>query len=110
MIILDTALQRREAEGRPIRVGMIGAGFMAQGLTNQIVNSVPGMRMSGIYNRGAERAQHVYQYAGCDDIVMAHSQAQLDDAVRQRTWGWISAKPPFAPYAPLFLPPPERQC
>ena len=36
MIIVDNALQAREAEGRPIRVGMIGAGFMGQGLTNQI--------------------------------------------------------------------------
>ena len=32
---------------------MIGAGFMAQGLTNQIVNSVPGMRMVAVYNRQA---------------------------------------------------------
>ncbi|MDP9224278.1 MAG: NAD(P)-dependent oxidoreductase, partial [Actinomycetota bacterium] len=44
MIIVDNALRELEAQGRPIRVGMIGAGFMAQGLGNQIVNSVPGMR------------------------------------------------------------------
>ncbi len=47
MIIVDTALKAREAEGRPIRVGIVGAGFMGQGLTNQIVNSVPGMRVVG---------------------------------------------------------------
>ena len=29
MIIVDTALRRRGAEGRPIRVGMVGAGFRA---------------------------------------------------------------------------------
>ena len=34
-------------EGRPIRVGMVGAGFMGQGLTNQIVNSVPGHAHGG---------------------------------------------------------------
>ena len=28
MIIVDNALQQREAEGRPIRVGLIGAGFL----------------------------------------------------------------------------------
>ena len=38
MIIIDTALREREAAGRPIRVGMIGAGFMGQGLVNQIVH------------------------------------------------------------------------
>ena len=32
MIIVDTALQAREAEGRPIRVALLGAGFMSQGL------------------------------------------------------------------------------
>ena len=44
VIIVDTALRAREAEGRPIRVGIVGAGFMGRGLTNQIVNSVPGMQ------------------------------------------------------------------
>ncbi len=32
MIIVDTALKAREKEGRPIRVALIGAGFMSQGL------------------------------------------------------------------------------
>ena len=64
VIIVDTALQARERSGTPIRVGMIGAGFMGQGLTNQIVNSVPGMRMAAIYNRTPERALGVYRYAG----------------------------------------------
>ena len=48
MIIVDKALQAREEQGLPIRVGMIGAGFMGQGLTNQIVNSVHGMRMAAV--------------------------------------------------------------
>ena len=40
MIIVDTALRAREAEGNPVRVALVGAGFMAQGLANQIANSV----------------------------------------------------------------------
>jgi predicted homoserine dehydrogenase-like protein len=48
MIIVDRALRAREEEGRPIRVGMLGAGFMAQGLANQIRNSVPGMNIVAI--------------------------------------------------------------
>jgi predicted homoserine dehydrogenase-like protein len=83
MIIVDTALRAREEQGRPIRVGMIGAGFMGQGLTNQIVNSVPGMRMSAIYNRRPERALGVYRYAGRDDVVTAGTQEAVDDAVRR---------------------------
>jgi predicted homoserine dehydrogenase-like protein len=81
MILVDRALKAREAAGKPIRVGMVGAGFMAQGLTNQITNSVPGMRMAAIYNRRPERAHGVYRYAGLSEIVAADTQAKLDDAV-----------------------------
>lgn len=83
MIIVDKALQARAEQGTPIRVGMIGAGFMGQGLTNQIANSVPGMRMAAIYNRRPDRAFSVYQYAGCADIVGAATQSALDDAIRR---------------------------
>ncbi len=83
MIIVDTALRAREEQGKPIRVGMIGAGFMGQGLTNQIVNSVPGMRMAAIYNRKPQRAVDVYCYAGREDVVRADTQAGLDEAIRR---------------------------
>jgi predicted homoserine dehydrogenase-like protein len=82
MIIVDHALRSREAEGNPIRVGMIGAGFMGQGLTNQIVRSVPGMRMVAVQNRHIERAHHVFEYAGLSGVVEATTQGQLEDAIR----------------------------
>jgi len=81
MIIVDNALKAREAADRPIRVGMVGAGFMGQGLTNQITNSVPGMRMAAIYNRTPERAENVYRYSGLDDIARVDTQAAFDAAV-----------------------------
>ncbi len=82
MIIVDRALKAREEQDKPIRVGMIGAGFMGQGLTNQIENSVPGMRMAAIYNRHPERAFGVYRYAGREPVA-AGSQSALDEAVRK---------------------------
>jgi predicted homoserine dehydrogenase-like protein len=82
MILVDNALKAREAEGRPVRIAMVGAGFMGQGLTNQIVNSVPGMRMVAVYNRHIKRAIHVYEYAGLRDIFVASNQTDLDDAIR----------------------------
>jgi predicted homoserine dehydrogenase-like protein len=83
MIIVDRALKAREEQGKPIRVGMIGAGFMGQGLTNQIVHSVPGMRMSAIYNRKPDRALGVYKYAGCEDVRLVSTQAALDERLRR---------------------------
>jgi predicted homoserine dehydrogenase-like protein len=83
MILVDTALRVRETQGAPIRVGMIGSGFMGQGLANQIVNSVPGMRLVAVYGRKLGRAEHVYRYAtpGAEPVV-ATRQEELEDAIR----------------------------
>ena len=80
MWIVDTALKARADQKQPIRVGIVGAGFMCQGLTNQIVHSTPGMRVVAISNRRPERAVEVFKYAGCEDIVVAESQLKFDSA------------------------------
>jgi predicted homoserine dehydrogenase-like protein len=82
MIIVDNALKAREAEGRPIRVASLGAGFMGQGLTNHIVNSVSGMRMVAAFNRRGQRAIDMFAYAGREDVVVATTQDQVEDAIR----------------------------
>jgi predicted homoserine dehydrogenase-like protein len=82
MIIVDTALQKREAEGRPIRVASIGAGFMGQGLTNHIVNTTPGMRMVAAFNRTVKRAVDMFAYAGESNAVVCTTQNQVEDAIR----------------------------
>jgi predicted homoserine dehydrogenase-like protein len=82
MILVDRALQAREEQGNPIRVALLGAGFMGQGLTNQIVNSIQGMRMVAVQNRHLEKAVHVYRYSGLGDIVEAKAQGQMEDAIR----------------------------
>jgi predicted homoserine dehydrogenase-like protein len=69
MIIIDTALKARAESGNPLRVGLIGAGFMVQGLTNTIVNSVPGMRVVAISNRRVDRALGAFRYAGLEPFV-----------------------------------------
>ena len=81
MIIVDNMLESREREGNPIRVGLIGAGFMAKGLANTIVNSVPGMRVAAIYGRRLERASQVYEYVGLEDTMVATTQGDFEDAV-----------------------------
>jgi predicted homoserine dehydrogenase-like protein len=60
MIIVDKALAKRHAENNPIRVAMIGAGFMAQGIALQICKFVPGMELVAIVNRNIEKAKKVY--------------------------------------------------
>jgi predicted homoserine dehydrogenase-like protein len=82
VILVDTALQERQAQGKPIRVAIVGAGFMCQGLTNQIENSTPGMRVVAISNRKVQRAVDVFRYSGHKDVVVADTQSKLDDAIR----------------------------
>ena len=82
MILVDHALAAREKEGRPVRVGLVGAGFMGHGLANQITNSVPGMRVVAISNRHAERAVDAYHYAGVQDVISVDSADGLENAIR----------------------------
>jgi predicted homoserine dehydrogenase-like protein len=82
MVIVDKALEARAEKGKPIKVAILGGGFMAQGLTNQIVNSVPAMRMVAIYSRKPQKALHVLHYSGLENPIEAVTQNQLDDAIR----------------------------
>jgi predicted homoserine dehydrogenase-like protein len=82
MVIVDKALEARAEQGKPIKVAILGGGFMAQGLTNQIVNSVPAMRMVAIYSRKPQKAMHVLNYSGLENPIEAVTQNQLDDAIR----------------------------
>ena len=81
MIIVDRALQERERIGRPVRVGMIGAGAMGRAITNQIVNAVPGMRLVAISNRHPDAARHAYAEAGVEDVATVDSVAALERAI-----------------------------
>lgn len=81
MIIVDRALEKREAQGNPIRVGMIGAGFMGRGVANQIINSVPGMRLVAVSNRHLAGAERAYREAGVEPVAVDRLNA-LEDAVR----------------------------
>jgi len=81
VLLVDHALQARHAAGKPIRVGILGAGFMTQGLTNQICNSIPGMRVVAIYSRKPQRGRDVFQYSGQTGVAYVDTQQELDQAI-----------------------------
>jgi predicted homoserine dehydrogenase-like protein len=73
MIIVDTLLKKRAQEGKPIRVGLWGAGEMAKGMVNQVMQYTPGMEVAVIANRTLSKAQEAYEYTGtkatvCNDL------------------------------------------
>ncbi|PIW26496.1 MAG: NAD(P)-dependent oxidoreductase [Rhodospirillales bacterium CG15_BIG_FIL_POST_REV_8_21_14_020_66_15] len=81
MILVDRALAEREARGEPIRVGMIGAGFMGRGIALQIATAVPGMRLSAIANRTLETARRAYLEAGEAEPRRVDDATGLDAAI-----------------------------
>ena len=81
MIIVDTALERCEAEGRPVRVGIVGAGYMGRGIALHILQGCAGMRLSAVYNRDLEKAALAYTQAGAQRPPAVTSPAELDRRV-----------------------------
>ncbi|MDP9491638.1 MAG: 3-hydroxyacyl-CoA dehydrogenase NAD-binding domain-containing protein [Actinomycetota bacterium] len=81
MIIVDRALEERAREGNPIRVAMVGAGFMGRGIALQILSAVPGMRLVAISNRTLDKAYEAYSQAGADDVEEVKDGGSLEKAI-----------------------------
>ncbi|UFP96566.1 NAD(P)H-dependent oxidoreductase [Gloeobacter morelensis] len=83
MIIIDSMLERRQSEGRPIRVGMVGAGFAGRGLAMQMVTSIVGMQLVAIANRTLDGAKRAYREAGVEQVRTVETTGQLETAVAE---------------------------
>jgi predicted homoserine dehydrogenase-like protein len=81
MIIVDTALRKRLDAGNPIRVALVGAGYMARCIALQIISAVPGMRLVAVANRTLTKAEKVYEEAGITETVRVKSVAELENAI-----------------------------
>lgn len=81
MIIVDTALANRLHSGNPVRVAMVGAGYMARGIALQIITAMPGIRLVAISNRDVAKAEGAYHGAGVDSVTRVETAAQLEDAI-----------------------------
>jgi predicted homoserine dehydrogenase-like protein len=87
MMVIDKFLAERETAGRPIRVGMIGAGYQARGIALQLVaRRAPGLRLVAIANRHLEGARHAYAQAGAEDAVAVESPAALLQAIAEERY------------------------
>lgn len=82
MIIVDTALAKRQEENRPVRVGMVGAGFMGRGIALQIAQYVPGMELVAIANRTLDNAKRAYTEAGISEINTVSTLEGLEANIR----------------------------
>lgn len=80
MIIVDTALARRESAGNPIRVALVGGGYMARCIALQFATAVRGMRLVAVANRTVAKADALLVTAGVTDAMRVDSDAGLERA------------------------------
>jgi predicted homoserine dehydrogenase-like protein len=81
MVILDTALGKRHEEGKPIRVGLVGAGFVGYSVALQIINHVKGMRLVAISNRTLSKAEKALRESGVNEIATVETPSQLEESI-----------------------------
>lgn len=81
MIIVDTALAKRLAANNPIRVALVGAGYMARCIALQIISAMPGLRLVAVANRTIANGERVYREAGVDQVERVSSVQQLERAI-----------------------------
>jgi len=80
-MIVDSALQEREAAGCPIRVGMVGAGATGRAIALQLGTPVAGMRMVAIANRTPEHGERAFREAGMEQWIRAESVHEAEAAI-----------------------------
>ncbi len=81
--MLSQMLLQREAEGRPIHVGIIGTGKFGAGLVAQI-SQMKGMVTSAIADTNLDHARHAWASSGIeeDQLRQTHTAAEIDEAIR----------------------------
>ena len=78
---VDTALRELEATGRPIRVGMVGAGATGRAIALQLGTPVPGIRLVAIANRTPEHGERAFREAGITAWRGATSAREAEAAI-----------------------------
>ena len=66
MIIIDEKLKKLQRQQKPIKVGMLGAGFMARGIALQISRYTPGMELVAVVNRTPQKATQMLEQIQLD--------------------------------------------
>ena len=83
MIIVDNALAERQRAGKPIRVGLVGAGYAGKGFALQLLGNLPGLKLVCISNRTLAEAENAYRMADVNNFKHVTSASQLSDAIKK---------------------------
>ena len=83
MIIVDKLLKELDMQDKPIKVAMVGAGFMAKGIARQITMYTLGMELVAVSNRHIEGAEDLYREVGRKDFSKVADVPELEEKIHQ---------------------------
>ena len=80
-MIVDTALRDRHQQGKPVRVGIVGAGATGRAIALQLATPPLGIRLAAIANRTVANAERALREAGIHEWTHAGSAKQAAAAI-----------------------------
>jgi predicted homoserine dehydrogenase-like protein len=83
MVIVDTELEKRQKSGKPIRLGLIGAGVMGRMIALQLLTPLTGMKLVAIANRTVAKAERAFKEGGIDTFTKVSSASQLQSSIEK---------------------------
>lgn len=84
-MFVDAAPRDREVAGRPIRVGMIGAGATGRAIAFQLGTPAPGIRLVAISNRTIQHGERAYREVGITNWQRAESSRDAGSLISRGT-------------------------
>ena len=84
MIILDKKLEELEQAGKPIKAGLVGAGYAGRGFAMWMLNYTVGMRLVAVANRTLGEADRAFKDAGRTDIEEVANAKALAQAIKNK--------------------------
>lgn len=79
---LDILLRKRHEDGRPINVGLVGAGTMGRAIGRHLLTPVTGIRLVAISNRTIDKAKGIFRDSGCDQVLVVETLSEIEDSLR----------------------------
>ena len=83
MIITDKLLANLEKNKKPIRVGLVGAGFMGKGIILQLVKYSNGINLVAVSNRTLKKAVDALKASGVKKISLVKTTADFNKSVNK---------------------------
>lgn len=81
--MVDLRLQQLSAAGKPIRVGIVGAGATGRAIALQLGTPVPGIQLAGISNRTPEHAERALREAGFAEWTRVSSSRKAEESIHR---------------------------